>query len=286
MEKDFGREQITWRRMRFDFEARGFEKRWHGGKAFVSYFWNALSASFPPGERFFVAAARSMCGSIEDPTFVSELNEFVRQEGQHSLQHRKFNLLVGAQGFDIARYERRFETPLRAATLKLSPLYRLAVTVALEHFTAVFARQGLKNPRLTEGADPAVLALWSWHFAEELEHKSTCFDLYHRMGGTYRTRMKAAREAWLMIIGFSIEGALAMMKEDESLWDARELARGLWYLLGPGGFLTSMMPGLGAFLRPGFDPRDVDDTPLIEAWKAGSSRYLVRQRDADEHLAT
>ena len=38
--------------MRFDFEARGFPRYWHGGSAFKSLFWTQLSTAFEPGEKF------------------------------------------------------------------------------------------------------------------------------------------------------------------------------------------------------------------------------------------
>src|ERR1700742_823372 len=131
--------RVTYRKMVFDFESKGFDKRWHGGSAFISYFWAALSMSFPPGEKFFMNAANAFVDRIDDPALREELVEFLRQEGHHSFQHQKFNRMVGLQGFDVARYEGRFARALGWAAENLHPMQRLAVTVALEHFTAILS---------------------------------------------------------------------------------------------------------------------------------------------------
>ena len=36
--------QVTYRRMKFDFEDQGFERYWHSGSPFKSLFWSQLSA--------------------------------------------------------------------------------------------------------------------------------------------------------------------------------------------------------------------------------------------------
>lgn len=51
--------RVTYRKMAFDFEARGFDKRWRSDSAFISCFWGALSMAFPAGEEFFVDDAEA-----------------------------------------------------------------------------------------------------------------------------------------------------------------------------------------------------------------------------------
>jgi predicted metal-dependent hydrolase len=36
------------------------DRHWHGNSPFISYFWAALSTAFPPGELFFMNAARTL----------------------------------------------------------------------------------------------------------------------------------------------------------------------------------------------------------------------------------
>src|SRR5207244_3358365 len=58
------------------------------------------------------------------------------------------------------------------------PKGHLAVTIALEHFTAIMADAMLTNDGVLEGADPRMAALWRWHAIEETEHKAVAFDVY------------------------------------------------------------------------------------------------------------
>jgi predicted metal-dependent hydrolase len=268
--------QVKYRRMDFGLESAGFDKRWHRGSAFISYFWNALSSSFPPGERFFVEAANSVRPQVDDPELLAELDEFVRQEGHHAFHHRRFNALVGEQGLDMARLEKRFSVPLEAASEGLRPMQKLAVTVALEHFTAVLSHHVLKHPELLEGADPKVAAMFLWHFSEELEHKATCFALYERLGGRYRTRLKASRLAWTLELGLTFRNLLSMLREDGRLFDVADHVRGLWYLFGPRGLLTGMLPELLTYFGPKFQPWQVNDSHLISEALRASAPYLKR----------
>jgi predicted metal-dependent hydrolase len=268
--------------MEFEFESNGFERRWHGGSAFISHFWNALSTAFPAGEAFFVDTASSLKHRVVDPALRQELREFVRQEGHHAHQHRRFNRMLARQGFRVADYERRYAQPLRRAAERLHPMEKLAVTIALEHFTAVFAQQVLRNPAVTHGADPAVMALWTWHATEEIEHKASCFELYERLGGSYRMRVRALQATWPAELAITLQNTFEMMRDEGRAFDLRDYARGFWYLMGPQGLLTGMVPGLLAYLRPDFRPWHDDDSALIAQWNLRNGRFLKRSTATED----
>jgi predicted metal-dependent hydrolase len=214
---------------------------------------------------------------IDDPVLLDELAEFLRQEGHHSFQHQKFNRMIGELGFDIERYEGRFERALQWAADNLHPMQRLAVTVALEHFTASLSSEWLSNAELSKDADPNVNALWAWHFAEEIEHKATCFDLYERLHGRQRTRVRALRRAWFLILAITLRNVLSMLREDGRLLQLPDHLRGLWYLFGPRGMLTRMVPSLLAYSRPDFHPWQANDAPLIADWQRANSQYIKKR---------
>jgi predicted metal-dependent hydrolase len=278
--------RVTYRKMSFAFESKGFDKRWHDGSAFISYFWAALSMAFPSGERFFMDAVSSVEARIDDPELLEEISEFVRQEGHHSFQHRKFNRMVGDLGFNVALYEGRFARALQWAADNLRPMQKLAVTVALEHFTATLSREWLDDPELGRGADPNVRALWAWHFAEEIEHKATCFDVYERLGGPERTRIRALRRAWLLILAITFQNLLSMLREDGRLLDVRDHVRGLWYLFGPRGLLTKMVPSLLAYCRPDFHPWQANDARAIANWQKDNAHYIKSMRRVSKPLGS
>ena len=55
---------------------------------------------------------------------------------------------------------------------------RLGVTIALEHFTAMFAHEFLEHPEHFVGAEVEQAELWRWHAVEELEHKGVAYDTW------------------------------------------------------------------------------------------------------------
>ena len=60
----------------------------------------------------------------------------------------------------------------------LSRERQLALTVAMEHFTASLAEFLLKNPEAMDTVDPTVRKMMLWHAVEEIEHKAVAFDVY------------------------------------------------------------------------------------------------------------
>ncbi len=265
---------VTYRRMRFEFEEKGFVKHWHAGSPSISFFWDALSTAFPPGEKFFIDSARALRDLADDPQLREEIAEFCRQEGHHTAQHVKFNRMVEKQGFDVMRLQARFSAVLDRVRAHAEPLDMLAITVALEHLTAGFAEQYLDNPHVTEGADPNVVALWAWHAAEEAEHKATCFDLYQKLGGGYVRRVMVMPAAWLLLIAITLRNTRDLLAQDGPPLDPRDLARGLAYLLGRQGLISRMTPAFFAYFRPSYHPWDKDDSSLIRRWQARNARYI------------
>ena len=265
---------VTYRRMRFDFEQTGFPKYWHDGSPFISLFWDAMSTAFPPGEKFFIDSAREARGLISDEALLQEIASFCQQEGHHTFQHRKFNRMVGEQGFDVQRLEARFARPLNKVRAKASVETMLAVTMALEHFTAGFAQEYLGNPAITRGADPNVMALWSWHAVEEAEHKATCYDVYERLGGGYVRRVVTMPIAWLLLVGITLRNTFDLLQQDGQMRNLSDIGRGIKYLLGGRGLITRMLPRFFAYFRPGFHPWRYDDSALANGWLTDNARYI------------
>lgn len=266
--------KVTYRRMRFDFERTGFGKYWHAGSPAISFFWDALSTAFPPGEKFFIDSARALRDQIDDPALLDEINEFCKQEGHHTAQHVKFNRMVAEQGLDVAKCEDLFTRVLDRVRSKADPIDMLAITAALEHFTAGFAEQYLENEYLREGADPNVVALWKWHAAEEAEHKATCYELYVRVGGGYFRRVVVMPVAWMLLLGITVRGTYVLLKQDGQLGNLRDIGRAASYLLGRKGLVTRMAPLFLAYFRPGYHPADKNDAKLIESWEKENARYI------------
>lgn len=271
--------RVTYRRMKFEFEDTGFDRYWHGGSPFRSYFWSQLSTAFEPGEKFFIDAARGLRSVIKQPELIEELQEFCRQEGHHTAQHIKFDRINGALGVDVEGCRRRYETALNHTRKQVDAVTMLAITVALEHFTACAADQFFTNPQLSVGADPRVDALWAWHAAEESEHRATCYDIYRAANGSYPKRVATMISSWTLILGLSLINTAILLQRDGKLF-TRDTLSGLRYLFGRRGFVTGLVPAFFAFLSPRFHPWKGVDPSTIARWRAENEKYI--QNPANE----
>lgn len=265
--------QVTYRRMKFDFEDQGFERYWHSGSPFKSLFWSQLSTAFEPGEKFFIDSARALRKEIKDPQLMAELQEFCRQEGHHTAQHIKFDRMNAKLGVDVDMCQKRYRRILDRARRMLDPMEMLAATSALEHFTACFADQFFKNAELSRGGDPKVVALWAWHAAEESEHRATCYDIYNSLGGSYFKRVTTLFGSWALILYGALVNTTILLHRDGKLF-TKDTAKGLWYLFGRKGLVTGLAPAFIEYLSPRFHPWKGVDGSAIKKWEAENRRYV------------
>jgi predicted metal-dependent hydrolase len=262
------------RNLRFALENE-VPRHWLGGRRAVTLFFDNLSIFFPPGERFFVASVNHYKERLRGDQLRAEVKAFCAQEGFHSREHVRYNRMLEAQGYPALALERRVERILAWVTRVLPPRGRLAVTCALEHFTATLAHGVLSDPRLLDGAHPTMTALWKWHAAEENEHKGVAFDVYREVGGTFVGRVVVMALATVVFWTLVIEQQVRLMAADGILGAPREwwaLFRYLW--IEPGA-LTTMWRLYVDYFRPGFHPWQLDNRALLEAW---------RREYADAHL--
>jgi hypothetical protein len=242
---------------------------WHGGDPFRTAFFNALSLTFPRGERFFIDSVRAFQSQIDDPKLSQEIRGFIGQEAIHSREHQQLNdAFCRARGYDPTPIYAWIDREIAWANANIAPLTRLAATVATEHLTAILGNALLTNPAWLNGADPRMAALWRWHAIEEVEHKSVAFDTYMAAGGNRRVLRTVLRiETWQLFR--QVFAGIRMMLEASGLhrkpgvwWN------GLKWLFGGEGILRKVVPEWRQFLRKDFHPRDVDNRALIEQWQA------------------
>jgi uncharacterized protein len=259
-------DSITVRNLSFDVDA-DVPRHWHGGRRSITTFFDNLSVFFPVGERFFIAAVRAHGAFVRDPRLLEEVRAFCGQEGVHGREHARYNAMLERQGYPVGAMERRVEALLGRASKRLPRRSRLAVTCALEHFTALLAHMLLGDARLLEGAHPEMAALWRWHAAEENEHKSVAYDVYLASGGAYAARIGFMVLASVIFWAKILEHQVRMMKVDGALFSAREWGSLIRFLFVEPGAMRGVMRLYFRYYRPGFHPRDIDSSALIEGWK-------------------
>lgn len=243
---------------------------WHGGDPIATAWFNALSATFPQGETFFIESVRRYRDQV-DPTLGAQIDVFVQQEALHTREHVAFNKLVKQAGYSTTRMDEYTRLRLNIARSR-HPIGQLAMTVALEHFTAIMAYALLTDPDPLPGAPRNVLKLWQWHAIEEIEHKSVAFDTFVAAtknlsaARRYFIRCKVMFLVSLLFWKANFRHMADFFRQDDMNTPATwwRVAR---YLVGRPGIVRKIFRPYLSFYRPAFHPWDHDDRALIERFE-------------------
>ncbi|HYJ53842.1 MAG TPA: metal-dependent hydrolase [Allosphingosinicella sp.] len=247
------------------------ERWWNGGDPVATAFYNALSATFPKGEAYFVESVRAFRDGAP-PKLAEEIKSFVTQEVMHSREHVQFNKRALEAGYDLTKLEERVEWRL-SITRARPPVVNLAATMCLEHFTAILAHQLLKNPSHLGRADPECAALWRWHAIEEIEHKAVAYDTWlHATRGISRWRRWKIKAKVMLFVtrNFVVDrtfGTLELLRQD-GITGPRAWARMFWFAWVRPGMMRKILGAWAALFMPGFHPWNQDDRALIAGTEA------------------
>ncbi|MGB7408532.1 MAG: metal-dependent hydrolase [Pontixanthobacter sp.] len=245
-------------------------RRWWAGEPFGTAWHNALSATFPRGEAFFIESVKAHRDGAP-PKLAEEIRAFVRQEINHTREHIAFNKLAEDSGYDIVAIDKRVEEML-ALTKGRPAIINLAVTMALEHYTAMMAHEFLANPKHFVDADAEVRDMWRWHSVEEIEHKGVAYDTWNHATRDWSPwRRWKLRSLMMVIITAKFfrnrwTDSLSLLAQDGITgWKARFGL--LKYLTISPGIVRRILPAWLAYFKPGFHPWDHDDRELIQKYE-------------------
>ncbi len=250
----------------------GVPRHWFAGSAAATHIANGVNLLFPAGERFFVRSVKHYLERLDDPKLVAEVRGFFGQEGRHAHAHERFFQTMREQGYEIdsflAWYDRIAWGVIEKRT---SPAVHLAVTVALEHFTAILAEDALATGEL-DHVDPELHALLSWHAVEELEHKAVAFDVLRAVAPSYPLRALGMLLAASSLGAFWVIATRHLLRQEGmSLFDAARDLKRLQKRAKAAGIDTAGAPvftrvflkGMVEYLRPSFHPMDRDHSALV-----------------------
>lgn len=165
-------------REKLDYQQDGRIPRfWNGGDPYKTRFFDAMSLTFPIGERYFISGVRAYRDQITDPALLNEVKDFTRQEAQHGIVHARFNQMQEEQGLNMAGPQRFLDRKLKWLLSRWPAAFNLSYTAAAEHLTAMMCTTFMERPDLIEGFDHRIRAMYTWHSIEEVEHKAVCFDV-------------------------------------------------------------------------------------------------------------
>lgn len=247
--------RITVRRPEFDFSET--PKYWFLDNAALTRFMDGTASLFPDGEMFFVNSVRAVRDQIEDEDLQKEISAFIGQEAMHAKAHREFDAYLAQTGLPIKDCEKVAVRLLGLVKPLHSKKLELAITAALEHFTATWAQRLLTHAATRERMrSPEMRRLFTWHAIEESEHKTVAFDVYKAVGGNYPMRAFAMFLSMALLPPALVYVEFKLLRHDRQLTNVRGWAKGLWNMFGPTGFFSPTIPLLFDYYRPGFHPND------------------------------
>ncbi|MFO1408048.1 MAG: metal-dependent hydrolase [Steroidobacteraceae bacterium] len=243
---------------------------WMGGDPVATAVFNALSLTFPDGEKLFVDAVRKFRGEAQG-RLADEVRAFIAQESIHSREHAALNA-----GLDRARYPvERIEAKIRrriAFVRSLGPMRMLGATIALEHLTALMADMVEADPALWERTPPELRRLWRWHAMEETEHKAVAYDLFNAVTRDWTDRRRHRYRVRVMLAvttQFTINVtryAAALLVADGAGRIAAHWRVFRFLFLDPGLF-SRLGPRWRAWFRRDFHPWDHDNRATLARWR-------------------
>jgi predicted metal-dependent hydrolase len=244
---------------------------WNPDGLHVTQFFNTLSIFFPAGERFFIQSVRNYRDEITDAKLKEQISAFIGQEGFHTREHEAYNAALVAAGMPLETLDAIVVQTLELVK-KLPRSFQLAVTVALEHLTAVLGDMLLSNEQLLDGADPRYAAIWKWHAIEETEHKAVCFDAYEQVVGrgvnAYAQRTLAFVLANAIFWSLFLPFYAAMLRRSGGLTQIGGWLKLANILAGKPGIMRRVLPDWADFFRPTFHPWMHDNRQFLEKAQA------------------
>lgn len=239
-----------------------------GGDLITSHLIATLSSVFPDGEDFFVRSVRRYRDQITDPDLARQVAGFIGQESVHGREHRAFNDRLDELGYPAKRHERIVRRVLTAREKVTPPDVNLAITAALEHFTATLAELALSDDEFRAlPGHPAVRDLFVWHSLEEAEHKAVAFDVYRAVGGTEKVRIRTMKFIRKAFVVATVLMTLGSLLRDPATYRPGKL-RESWRRFKTTPFMQrELWDQLREYDRPGFHPDDRDTSELVAQWR-------------------
>lgn len=240
------------------------QKYWLDGDPVKTHIFNALQATFPEGERFFIDSARDVRKRLGkdklSPQLEKDIQAFIHQEAWHGKAHDEWVKVLEELGYTrMPQFDQQIRNMRLWAKEHIHPLRRLAVTSGAEHLTASLARLILyRRPELLESCDRPVRDLLAWHALEEVEHKAVCFDLFQQAGGKYQLRVFGLMIALTNLLRHVHERVRYLLKKD-GLWTWRTRLALFRELYGFNGLVLGMLPDMLLYFKRDFHPWDTDE---------------------------
>jgi hypothetical protein len=260
---------VRTRRIAFEYPTTDLPRHYMNGDLVMSHVVSVLSALFPNGEDFFVQSVRNYRDQIVDPELKKQVGGFIGQEAIHGREHRAFNDRLHQLGYPTRRIDRGVGLLFKGLGGKyLSKRVQLAVTAALEHYTATLAEVLLSSPEAREMVSvDEVRSLLLWHALEESEHKAVAFDVYQEVVGSYAVRVRVMNVVTFAFLAGVVFDTFLSLLGDASTRDLKRLGKSLGALRHSPFTHVDVWRHLRDYNRRDFHPDDRDTGQLVDEWR-------------------
>lgn len=261
---------VPTRRVSFEYPLADMPKHFAADADPVrSHVLATLSAVFPNGEDFFVRSVRNFRSEVTDPELKKQVKGFIGQEAIHGREHRELNDRLDELGYPVKTIDRLVDKSLKFRERIVPDSANLALTAALEHWTATLAEVLMTDEEVRGSiGHPEVTSLFMWHALEESEHKAVAFDVYKAIGGSERVRVWTMR---IINAGFPIfillTTLISLMRDRDARRQPRKVWQGFKRLRQSSLVSKEMLDQLRDYNRPDFHPDDRDTDALVEQWR-------------------
>ena len=256
-------------RKNLDFKLDQIRRFLCGGDPFRTRMFDALSLTFPVGERYFIQSVRALRDRITDDVLQQKVTDFIQQEAQHGLAHDRMNNEMKKQGMPVDDFVKFMDDRFSYLIKNRSKQYNIAMTAAAEHLTAMMAETFYSKKETLMDVHPYVRALFAWHAIEEMEHRDVAFDVMQEVGEvSERLRKFALTFITIQMFGFTFYRANVMLKYDgfNRLERAKFAIQGLPWFFGKEGKLSAMRQQYQDWFKADFHPSQHPVIRQYQTW--------------------
>jgi len=268
------------------FDTSAFRPHWAPNREFAQ-FYNAFSVVPAHIEPYLIKVmARGLKVMPEQHAELREEMEiFIKQETQHCKQHVAFNRFLHKGGYEgMLAIEQAYKNDYLQFLDKRSLKFNLAYCEGFEALGCASAEvwfSGELDPLLKD-ADPYAAELWRWHLAEEFEHRTVCYDVFHtlyaqefwgRIVNGYFYRLWAFFYAIRHIGSYTERVARYLIGKDNAGASAEELKRSkerekAMQKIIRKATLPRLFKVLSPFYNPRYKPMPANMSALLERYAA------------------
>jgi predicted metal-dependent hydrolase len=242
--------------------------RWIPDAPAYAYQLDAASTMLPSLEPYLIKVEKLACEKLDPEShaeLIGEIDLFNRQEANHAQIHARYNETLRQHYPGLEVFEAEIKADFDRFLREKSLAWNLAYCEGFESTGLVSAEFffGPAQPFLRT-ADPAARDLWSWHLAEEFEHRSVCHDVLRALHPGWLRRLRGYFDFLnhLQRYGDRVAAHLKAVDRERGLYPADAEVKDRQFDRVRGRF---MLPRLARILSPTYDPAPRAMSPMLEA---------------------